>query len=233
MLAASSAASGRGRARRRRRVSRWAEASASAPQSRSRSFRPRRAGRLLGASFSVGRPGRTDFENTSRVAGAIASTTLSAQTGSRKCCPKRFRVLVMPSPGPTLRPKGHGRRNDPRSGFSRTFSFFSKRLFGRNHIRRERRTARRAASVCRCGGRAKSTCRSFRPFGAGQRAQSWAPPRSDHRMLRCRSGSTREARADDRQPGTPRAWPSTTFAVFRPTPGNSTRASIVSGTSPP
>jgi hypothetical protein len=34
-------------------------------------------------------------------------------------------------------------------------------------------------------------------------------------------------------PGTPKALPSTTFAVFRPTPGSVTRSAIRPGTSPP
>ena len=37
----------------------------------------------------------------------------------------------------------------------------------------------------------------------------------------------------DRQPGTPSAWPSTTFAVFRPTPGSAVSSSMSAGTSPP
>ena len=42
------------------------------------------------------------------------------------------------------------------------------------------------------------------------------------RLRRCRCGSRRAARGDrPAGPGTPSAWPSTTFAVLRPTPGSS------------
>ena len=45
--------------------------------------------------------------------------------------------------------------------------------------------------------------------------------------------ATRRTWRSTGRPGTPSAWPRTTFAVLRPTPGSSTSASIVSGISPP
>ncbi len=65
----------------------------SAMRSRSISMATRRD--TLGASLQREnpRPGPIS-RNRSSGAGAMASTTLSAQTGSRKCCPKRLRVRM-------------------------------------------------------------------------------------------------------------------------------------------
>ena len=45
--------------------------------------------------------------------------------------------------------------------------------------------------------------------------------------------ATRSTWRSTGRPGTPSACPSTTFAVLRPTPGSSTSASMLAGTSPP
>ena len=104
-----------------------------------------------------------------------------------------------------------------------------------NRSPRAPRTGRRAASACRCGGRGESACRrlsSTRPAAA--RCRAAARPRRDRRTSRCQSDSPRAARGD-RPAGRERRahGPSTTLAVLRPTPGSSTSASIVVGTSPP
>ena len=73
--------------------------------------------------------------------------------------------------------------------------------------------------VQRAGGIASHNCRST----ATGSSDSAMPMRFDTRRTWRSTG----------RPGTPRAWPRTTFAVFRPTPGSSTSASIAAGTLPP
>ena len=73
--------------------------------------------------------------------------------------------------------------------------------------------------VHRAGGIAAHNCRST----TSGSSESAMPMRFATRST-CRSTGS---------PGTPSAWPSTTFAVLRPTPGSFVRAAISAGTSPP
>ena len=163
--------------------------------------------------------------NTSSGAGAMASTTLSAQTGSRKCCPKRLRVRMHYGPPEADAPSS--RRYDLRFGSAHERAIKIAIVADDALVAQRLRLADApAVQDQRIGG--------LRPFRGRQRAcRAAARPRRDPPTRRCRCGWTRAAR-DDRpaSPGTPSAWPSTTFAVLRPTPGSSTSASIVFGTSP-
>ena len=111
-----------------------------------------------------------------------------------------------------------------------------RRRAGSSRSRPAPRIGRRAASAGRCGGRAGSA----RPRRASSAPGGSAPHSCCStiigivRLRRCRCGWRRAARGDrPAGPGTPSAWPSTTFAVLRPTPGSSTSASMSAGTSPP
>ena len=73
--------------------------------------------------------------------------------------------------------------------------------------------------VQRSGGRARTSVCSTLPGSS-----LWTRPRRLATRSTCRSTG---------RPGTPSAWPSTTFAVLRPTPGSFISASMSAGTSPP
>ncbi len=99
-------------------------------------------------------------------------------------------------------------------------------------LARARRTGRRAAAACRSGGRGGSACRTRastpRRGSAAHNCCSTTSGSSDFAMpIRLATRSTCRSTGS---PGTPSAWPRTTLAVLRPTPGSSTSASIVLGT---
>ena len=95
--------------------------------------------------------------------------------------------------------------------------------------------ARRSPGVSSGAGRARSACAT-----AGSSPGAGTAPRSRPRPCTGSSSWVQPSRRASRpkwvstvMPGTPKALPSTTFAVLRPTPGSVTRSRSRLGTSPP
>ena len=181
----------------------------------------------------------------------VGRLDLHLARGAPATARSRPRSRGSPSPrgtGAGCRPgrqrRGRRTRVDPRAAFALRFSSRPARFARgppgsadrqRSRTCRSRRTGRRAASACRCGGREESACRtSGSTAPAAARAHSCCSTTtgsSDSAMpIRLATRSTCRSTGS---PGTPSAWPSTTFAVLRPTPGSSTSASMLAGTCPP
>ena len=217
----------RSRARRRPRSTRSPAISARGPATRSRSISMATSRETFGASLSVRMPAPGPISRkTSSGEGAIASMTLSAQTGSRKCCPKRFRVRMLIAGASVA---------SPLVAFA-----FGHDLRDSNRTRPARRTGRRAASACRCGGRGESACLTLSSTPrAGARRRAAARRQQDLQISRCRSGSSRAARAgrpagrEHRAHARARRWPSFALrrAVRRARPSQPARRRRVRSTS--